>query len=134
MTQVALVKIASVQRCIERARHEFHAAGARFDEDFTRQDAAILNVVRACEQVIDLANHVIKMKKLGLPQTSAESFALLERSSIIAPDLANTLMHMVAFRNTVVHQYQKTDLVIVRRVLSSGLDDLLAFCDVVKDL
>ncbi|MDA3947846.1 MAG: hypothetical protein PF508_01360 [Spirochaeta sp.] len=38
------------------------AAGDFFDSDDTRQDAAILKIARSCEQAIDLANHVIRIK------------------------------------------------------------------------
>ena len=31
----------------------------RFDTNYTKQDAAVLNVLRACEQAIDLANYLI---------------------------------------------------------------------------
>jgi len=36
---------------------------------------------------------------------------------------------MVHFRNTVIHQYQRTDLEIVKAVIVSGLDDLIQFGD-----
>ncbi len=35
-----------------------------------RQDAIVLNFQRAWEQTIDLANHLIKEQKAGIPQTS----------------------------------------------------------------
>jgi hypothetical protein len=45
---------------------------------------AILNVTRACETAIDLANHIIKKEKLGIPASSAESFSLLARNALFA--------------------------------------------------
>jgi hypothetical protein len=44
-----LSKVASIQRAIGRAREEFTAAGPDLPNDLTRQDAAVLNVLRACE-------------------------------------------------------------------------------------
>jgi hypothetical protein len=55
MSDVHLAKIASIQRSVLRAREEFAAAGRDFGRDLTRQDAAMLNVLRACESAIDLA-------------------------------------------------------------------------------
>ena len=55
MKDVALNKIQSIQRCVQRAREEYAADPDSFDTNFTRQDAAVLNVLRACEQSIDLA-------------------------------------------------------------------------------
>lgn len=43
---VLLNKAASVERCVKRAREEY-AASTDFAKDFTRQDAAVLNIQRA---------------------------------------------------------------------------------------
>ena len=43
-----LNKAATIERCVARARQEYAAAGEHFATDFTRQDAAVLNVQRAC--------------------------------------------------------------------------------------
>jgi uncharacterized protein YutE (UPF0331/DUF86 family) len=111
------------------AHEEYAADPDSFDTDFTRQDAAVLNVLRACEQSIDLANHVIKTHKLEIPTSSSESFTLLQTEGVIEPDLAERLQKMVGFRNTVVHHYQDLDTQIVRVVIVSGLDDLIRFGD-----
>ncbi len=60
MNDVVINKVQSIQRCVLRAREEYRAAGGQFQSDYTRQDAAILNITRACEQAIDLANHLIR--------------------------------------------------------------------------
>jgi uncharacterized protein YutE (UPF0331/DUF86 family) len=36
---------------------------------------------------------------------------------------------MVHFRNTVIHQYRRTDMSIVKAIIISDLDDLLHFGD-----
>lgn len=133
MNDVVLNKLQSIQRCARRAREEFAADPKGFDTNFTRQDAAILNVLRACEQTIDLANHVIKSEKLGIPTSSSESFDLLREAGILEQELAEKLQRMVGFRNTVVHHYQRLDAAIVRSVISSGLDDLLLFSDRIRE-
>ncbi len=133
MNDVVLNKLQSTQRCARRAREEFAADPKGFDTNFTRQDAAILNVLRACEQAIDLANHVIKSEKLGIPTSSSESFDLLREAAIIEQELSEKLQRMVGFRNTVVHHYQRLDVAIVRSVISSGLDDLLLFSDRIRE-
>lgn len=101
----------------------------RFDTNYTRQDAAILNILRACEQAIDLANHVIKTHNMGIPTASAESFDLLQQKSVIDGTLSERLKRMTHFRNTVIQQYQRLDLDIVKSVITSGLDDLIQFGD-----
>jgi uncharacterized protein YutE (UPF0331/DUF86 family) len=131
MKEVVLQKILSIQRCVSRAREERALAGDAFRDDFSRQDAALLNVTRACEQAIDLANHLVREKQLGMPATSAESFLLLERAGIVPADLRRRLAAMVGFRNTAVHQYAELNLAIAEHVIAAGLDDLLAFTDAV---
>lgn len=129
MNDIVINKAQSIQRGVRRAREEYAADPKGFDANFTRQDAAVLNVLRACEQAIDLANYVIKSRKLGIPVSSAESFDLLLAHQVITPQLAERLHGMVGFRNAVVHYYQRMDLAIVRAVITSRLDDLTAFGD-----
>jgi uncharacterized protein YutE (UPF0331/DUF86 family) len=129
MNEVVTNKIQSIQLCITRAREEYQADPDHFATNYTRQDAAILNVIRACEQAIDLANHVIKNHKMGVPTSSAESFEVLQRQGIIDDELAKQLKKMVCFRNLVIHRYQKMDLEIVKTVILSGLEDLITFGD-----
>lgn len=130
MNDVVVNKVQSIQRCVLRAREEHQAAGGHFLEDYTRQDAAILNITRACEQAIDLANHLIRSERLGIPTDSAESFGLLVKAGILSTELAEKLKKMVGFRNTVILEYQVVDVNIVEAVIKSGLVDLLAFAQV----
>ena len=128
MNDVIINKSQSIQHCIERAREEYTAADNEFNEDYTRQDAAVLNVLRACEQTIDLANHIIKIHKFGIPTDSAESFALLTKKSIITVGLSRKLIRMVGFRNIAVHEYQDLNLEVLRYVITDGYRDLIAYC------
>jgi uncharacterized protein YutE (UPF0331/DUF86 family) len=76
-----------------------------------------------------LANHTIRTQRLGIPKTTTETFGLLARNKIISDELAERLTKMTGFRNTIIHQYQKADLAIVRSVIVSGLNDLIKFGD-----
>jgi len=38
----------------------------------TRQDSIILNLQRACEASIDAAMHLVRVKRLGIPQESRD--------------------------------------------------------------
>ncbi|MDD2903897.1 MAG: hypothetical protein PHU44_15835 [Syntrophales bacterium] len=49
MNDIIINKIQSIQRCIQRAREEYASDPDGFDTNYTRQDAAIFNVLRACE-------------------------------------------------------------------------------------
>ena len=125
-------KIATIVRCVERAREEYSQAGDGFKTNFTRQDAAVLNVLRGCEAAVDLANMLIRKQRLGIPVEMKESFALLERGGFITADLSERLQNMVGFRNVAVHQYKKLDLDIVKAIINTHLDDLLTFAEAVR--
>lgn len=127
MNDVILNKAQSIQRCVKRAREELVAAGNHFATDFSHQDAAILNVLRACEQAIDLANYLVREKQLGIPTSSAESFERLATANLIDAQIAGQLKNMVGFRNLVVHEYQQINTDIVTSVIKQELDALLAF-------
>lgn len=132
MNDIVINKIQSIQRCVERAREEYGSAPEEFETNYTAQDAATLNILRACEQAIDLANHLIRTRKMGIPTSSAESFDLLLARGVIDKDLAEKLKRMVHFRNIVVHQYERLDMDILKSVIDSGLDDVVEFGDRVR--
>ncbi|OQW64086.1 MAG: toxin-antitoxin antitoxin component [Proteobacteria bacterium HN_bin10] len=123
---VIIAKADIVERCIKRAREEL-AASQDFVVDYTRQDAAILNVERACEAAIDIMNRIIRLRSLGAPASTRDGFDRLVRAGVIDQALADKLMRMVGFRNLAVHQYQALDIAIVRAVIEKSLDDLLDF-------
>jgi uncharacterized protein YutE (UPF0331/DUF86 family) len=129
MNDIFIGKIRMLQRYVERAREEYHRSPQGFDTDYTRQDAAVLNILRACETAIDLANHVIKTHKMGIPFSSAESFDLLREKEAIDLALSENLKKIVKFRNIAVHRYQHINLAIVKSVILSELDDLIRFGD-----
>ncbi len=131
---VILNKAESIERCIAQVRKYYAMpSDMAFDEDFLRQDAIALNLQRACEQAIDLANHVIKVYKFGLPKESRDSFDILARNNVIGKELAEKLQSMVGFRNTLVHQYQNIDIQIVVAVIEKHLDDFSEFTGSIID-
>ncbi|MES1197284.1 MAG: DUF86 domain-containing protein [Pseudomonadota bacterium] len=130
---VILGKAAIIERCIARAREEL-AASSNFAIDFTRQDAAILNIERSCDAAIDIANRIIRLRALGVPLSSRDSFAKLVEAGVIEQDLCDRLNRMVGFRNLAVHQYEKLDIAIVRAVIEKSLDDLLALSELALKL
>jgi hypothetical protein len=86
MNDVIINKIESIQRCIKRAREEYEKAGKSFYEDYTRQDAAILNITRACEQTIDLANHDFDYYMLMTNGINGEHWELNDQGHMVMPE------------------------------------------------
>lgn len=132
MNDIVLNKKESIERCIKQVRLYYEKpSGMPFEEDLMKQDAIAVNLQRAAEQVLDLANHVIKQKKLGLPKESRESFDILFRAGVIPKELAEKLKGMVGFRNVLVHQYEDLDIKIMVDVIEHHLGDLVDFTDYV---
>lgn len=124
---VLLNKAASIERCVARAREEYAANPLGFATDFTRQDAAILNIQRACEAALDMGQHLIRRERLGVPQSARDVFALLARAGWIDAALADSLKRMVGFRNIAVHDYQALQLPITVNIITAHLDEFLAY-------
>lgn len=127
MDDVILNKYAIIDRCLKRVEEEYRGNEHTLSTDFTRQDSVILNIQRACQAAQDLANRVIRIRQLGIPQNARESFSLLADAQLLSPELANTLSKMVGFRNIAVHEYQKLNVDILRAVIDKHLPDLLQF-------
>lgn len=135
MLDNVLNKKDSIERCVQQIRRYYALPSERvFAEDFLKQDAIALNLQRACQLCIDLANLTIRKKKLGLPKESAESFLLLAEAEIIDQLLAEKLKGMVGFRNILVHEYKKVDLSIMVNVIEHRLEDLVRFAQEIVEL
>jgi Uncharacterized conserved protein len=127
---VILNKAAIIERCVKRVRDLYADDDANLFEDITRQDAIVLNLQRSCEAAIDLAMHLVRRRRLGVPQESREAFSLLAEAGALDPPLAATLARMVGFRNLAVHEYQALQMPIVRAIIREQLADLLEFAAV----
>ena len=127
MDDVVLNKAAVIERCIRRAREEYAGDPANLSGNLTRQDSIILNVQRACEAVIDLAMHLVRKRRLGIPQDSREAFDQLAAAGELDAGLAASLKRMVGFRNIAVHDYQTLNLEVVRAIVERHLDELAEF-------
>lgn len=128
VNDVLLNKTATIVRCIKRINEEFSADEQAFLLNFTKQDSVILNLQRACEASLDIANFLIKKNNLGVPQSARDSFDLLVSGQIISEGLAMRLKKMIGLRNIAVHDYQKLNMDIVVAVVRHHLSDFDEFC------
>ena len=124
---VLLNKAASIERCLSRIDEEYRGHEQEFEINFTRQDALMLNLLRASETSIDAAMHLVRVRKLGLPQESRDAFRMLAQAGIVLPELSVQLQKMVGFRNIAIHNYAQLDLQIVRSIVEQRLDDFREF-------
>jgi len=128
---VLINKAATIERCVARARQEYDKGPETFATDFTRQDAAILNIQRACEAALDMGQHLIRRERLGVPQSARDVFELLCRGGWLDASLLSVMKNMVGFRNIAVHEYQALQLPITVSIITGHLGDFLAFSSAV---
>lgn len=124
---VVYSKINIIKNClsaIERVRAE------EKDPEFM-QGLYELNLQRAIQACIDLANVVIAKEGLGLPNSYRQSFEILLKFSIIEPRLAQQLIKMVGFRNISVHDYEEIKPEIVKSIVENCLSDFETYYSVI---
>jgi uncharacterized protein YutE (UPF0331/DUF86 family) len=119
---VVINKSEIIKRCIKRVNEEYDNNPEHL-HIYRRQDSIILNLQRLCEANINLATHMIRKQKLGIPQSSKDCFVILETHGLIPAELSQRLQAMVGFRNVAVHQYQKLNLAIVQKVIEIHIYD-----------
>ena len=124
MSEILISKLTSVERCIARVREDYDG---EFRTNYTKQDAIVLNIERACQQCMDMAAHYIRKQRLGVPENSRHLYEILAENDVISTDLADQLKRMVGFRNVAVHNYTNLDLNVVEAVVTKHLDDFREF-------
>jgi uncharacterized protein YutE (UPF0331/DUF86 family) len=127
--QVLLRKAQTIERCVARARQEYEASEGNFLSSLSHQDAAILNLQRACEAALDMAQRVISQNGWGIAESSKDLFSLLQRHQVLSAEMASSLVRMVGFRNLAVHDYQELDMAIVQAIIEKQTQDLLDFSE-----
>ncbi len=128
MDDVLLNKTAIIERCLGRITEEYHGHEHELENNFSRQDAIVLNLQRACEAAIDAAMHVVRIRRLGIPQQSRDAFVMMQEASLLDRDLASKMQAMVGFRNIAVYDYCQLDIEVLRTILNERLDDFRNYC------
>ena len=123
---VILNKAATIERCVARV-HEEYRNKQEFLHSYTRQDAAILNIQRACEASLALGQYIVRKNRLGLAQSARDIFCILAKNSWIEADLAQNMQRMIGFRNIAVHEYHNLQMPIVISIIERHLDDFLQY-------
>lgn len=120
---VVLAKVSNVRKSVAAIRlingpeHADVSGWIRFD-------ATVLNLQRAVEALLDLANHLISANGWELPRDGRHAFAILREHGLLdEPGLA-LARGMVGFRNVAVHDYAALDPEIVHAIVRDRLGDL----------
>lgn len=123
---LVLAKVETLERCLARIESTRRRSPSTL-EPLDIQDITVVNLQRTVQAMIDLAAHVVAREGLGVPDSLATSFHLLEQASIIDADLALRMRRMTGFRNVVVHEYRRLDPAILEAIVRDRLGDLRTF-------
>ena len=123
---VVLNKAAIIERSLNRMREEYFLNPEL--NNYTHIDAMILNIERACQAAIDMAQHIVAINHCGMPQNSADSFVLLEKHGLITNKITKAMIGMTGFRNVAIHEYQDLDMDILRSIAKQEYRTLIEFC------
>lgn len=128
MDEILINKKTSIERCIKRINEDFQKD---FLKNYTKQDSVILNIERACQAAIDMGNHLLKTKNLGLPQSNRDTFVKLEKNKIINIELSKKMQAMAGFRNIAVHDYSSVNIEVVANIVKNNLQDIVDFSETI---
>jgi uncharacterized protein YutE (UPF0331/DUF86 family) len=131
LDDVIINKIETIRKCLGRIKDEYEGFEDEFETNYTKQDSIILNLERASQAAIDIATHIIRVHKLGVPKSTREIFVLLEQNEFINKKSSENMQKMVGFRNIAVHDYQNLNLDVVRNIVTDKLAD---FDEFIRDI
>ena len=119
-------KTQTIERCLVRIDEE-RVGADDLSSNLSAQDAITLNLQRACEAAIDLAAHLVRVKKLGVANTNKEFFDLLSKAGLIDEKTDEAMKKMVGFRNIAIHDYTEINFSILQSILDKHLSDFSDF-------
>lgn len=123
---IAIAKVAIIQRCLDRIRSVTSMDPASLDS-IDRQDIVVLNLQRAVQAAIDLGAHTLAAHGYEMPATPREMFAALERRGLLSTASARAMQKMCGFRNIAVQDYRKLSPDGLKSILMHHLPDLETF-------
>ena len=123
---VILSKISIIKNCLNTIKRATDLNSDKLDDTIV-QDVFVLNIQRAVQAAIDIANVLISQKALKLPATYKDCFKILSENKLIDKALCEKMIKMVGFRNIAVHDYQQIDVGILKSILNEHLVDFEEF-------
>lgn len=120
---VVLAKASNVRKTVAAIRLVNDPVNSAVSE-WIRMDATVLNLQRAVEALLDLANHLISANGWELPRDGRHAFSILSSHGLLSDANLTLARAMVGFRNIAVHDYAALDPEIVRGIVRDRLGDL----------
>jgi uncharacterized protein YutE (UPF0331/DUF86 family) len=117
-------KLAHLADAIEKLRRLPQSSLDEFRADERNIDAALRRLQVAIQVLIDVGSHVVAQLGLGAPETSHDLLERLERAGRLPTGATARFGKMFAFRNRIVHLYDRVDDEFVYEIVTRHLDDL----------
>ncbi len=95
-----------------------------FRADDRNVDAALRRLQVAIQILIDVGSHVVSRLGLGAPETSQDLLDRLEHAGKLPAGSTARFGRIFAFRNRIVHLYDRVDDAVVLEILAKHLGDL----------
>ncbi len=80
------------------------------------------------EAMIDIAQHIISDEKFREPDSYRDTFKVLAENNILDQDSLVVFEKMAAFRNLIVHYYERVDDEIIFGIFMNNLGDFDLYC------
>jgi uncharacterized protein YutE (UPF0331/DUF86 family) len=122
---VILSIAARLERYVARVHEEYNKDSATFANDITRQEAAIMNIVRAVAAALDIGEHLIRKHKLGAPKSQLDVIDRISTAGFITAEVADNLKKMIVFRNAALRKPQDLQPVELKYLILEQLRFLL---------
>lgn len=100
-------------------------------QDWRVQSLVERNLQLAIEIVISVAEQLIALLDLPIPDSGREAVFRLVAADVLSAELGGKMADAVSFRNILVHRYMGIDRNLVYEALLHNVDDLNAFLTVV---
>jgi uncharacterized protein YutE (UPF0331/DUF86 family) len=107
---------------------------ADFASDARNLDSALHRLQTSIQALLDVGAYVVGSLKLPTPQHSADIIINLRDAGMIDPAAADSYVRMAAFRNRVVHLYNRIDPAIVLDILQNHSHELQALQQTLLDI
>lgn len=120
-------KVAIIERCVERVLEEYAQDPDTFHLSLTRQDAAILNIQRACGAVLCIAAHSRWFRLPENPRHTIGALEFLAQDGRIKPATLESLRHMLDICDDAVRESSTLHSSAVENIIKYHLNGLLDF-------
>ena len=125
-----LGKISNIRNCLFSIRNVTGMDPVALTDQI-KQDVFVLNLERATQACIDMANLLIAQNGYELPRSYKHAFSILEANAIIDAGVSEKMRRMAVFRNIAIHDYVKLDVKILQSILTSNLTDIEDYCEAI---